>query len=144
MVGLTPSWHHGTIYCSSITKRLLVDKYPNLHDLVVALEMDTDHWIGLSPDPADGVSVRLFDANHIFGAVMILFRGAPTGTVLYTGDFRFASSMFDNPVLFPTPLRNAEMRQIAIDIDHLVLDNTFCDPVFVHPSKVYISRHEKG
>jgi len=133
-IGLSATWHHGTIYCSSITKRLLINKFPNLADLVIALEMDVPHWIYLDQEKTEGVTVHFFDANHILGAVMILFQGK-MGTVLHTGDFRFSDRMLENPILFPAHLRNESMKQIAIDIDHLILDNTFCDPINNHPPK---------
>ncbi len=112
-----------------------MDKYPHLHDLVVGLEMEVEHWVYLDPEKTEGVSVRLFDANHILGSVMYLFRGK-MGTVLHTGDFRYTEKMFDNHVLFPPSLRKESLKQVAIDIDHLILDNTFGDPNYQHPPKV--------
>ncbi len=97
--------------------------------------MNVEHWIYLNQEKTEGVSVHLFDANHILGAAMILFRGK-MGTILHTGDFRYTDRMLENPVLFPPHLKNERLKQIAIDIDQLVLDNTFCDPKFTHPSKV--------
>lgn len=132
--GLSTTWNRGTIYCSAITKRLLIDKFPNLEGLVVGLELEVAHWVYLRADRSEGVTVNFFDANHILGSVMILFRGH-MGTVLHTGDFRYTERMFNNPILFPIHLRNDKYKQIAIDVDHLVLDNTFCDPKFDHPPK---------
>lgn len=98
--------------------------------------MDVEHWIYLDASKTEGVTVRFFDANHILGAVMILFQGK-MGTILHTGDFRYTERMLDNHILFPPHLRNEQLKNIAIDIDQLVLDNTFCDPKFNHPPKVY-------
>lgn len=96
--------------------------------------MDVPHYIYFTPDKTEGFTVHLFDANHILGSVMILFQGR-MGTILHTGDFRYTNRMFENPILFPMELRNDKYKQIAIDIDHLILDNTFCDPIYKHPSK---------
>jgi len=96
--------------------------------------MNVGHWIYLSSEKREGVTVYLFDANHILGSVMILFQGK-MGTILHTGDFRYTERMFNNPILFPMDLRNEQYKQIAIDIDHLILDNTFCDPKYNHPAK---------
>lgn len=97
--------------------------------------MDVSHWIYIDSSKTEGVMVRLFDANHILGAVMYLFQGK-MGTILHTGDFRFTERMFENPILFPKEKWNSQQKQIAIDIDQLILDNTFCDPKFKHPPKV--------
>lgn len=55
------------------------------------------------------VEVWFFDAHHIPGSVMILFKGY-MGTILHTGDFRFNQSMIDdNPILFPLSLRTKNL-----------------------------------
>jgi mRNA degradation ribonuclease J1/J2 len=46
--GLSNSWNYGPIYCSPITRRLLLHKYPRLKE-VHALELDTRHVLSLSP-----------------------------------------------------------------------------------------------
>lgn len=74
------------------------------------------------------------DACHCPGAVMFLFKGK-MGTVLHTGDFRFHSSMLENPLLCPPGRRNIEMKGISIDIDYLHLDNTFANPEYDFPSR---------
>ena len=67
---------------------------------------------------------------------MILFRGY-MGTILHTGDFRFHQSMIeDNPILFPPELRNSDLTKCSIHIDELILDNTYCDPIFKFPNRV--------
>lgn len=132
--GLTPSWNYGTIYASSISKRLICDRYPNLLECVVELEMDQEHWIYLDETKTEGVSVMMMDACHCPGAVMLLFRGK-IGTILHTGDFRFSASMFENEILFPPSLRNGEEKGMAIEVDSLFLDNTFADPCYDFPSR---------
>jgi DNA cross-link repair 1B protein len=133
--GLTPSWNYGTIYASATSRRLITDRYPNLVPLVVELELDQEHWIYCDGETKkEGVSVMLMDACHCPGAVMLLFRGK-MGTVLHTGDFRFSPTMFENPILFPPGRRNAEERGIAVDVDTLMLDNTFADATYDFPSR---------
>jgi len=105
-----------------------------VEEYVIALELNIPHWIYLNEQKTEGVTVTFFDANHILGAVMILFQGK-MGTILHTGDFRYTPQMLNNNIIFPLKLRNDQYRQIAIDIDHLILDNTFCDPTSNHPSK---------
>lgn len=96
--------------------------------------MDEEHWIYLDDQKKEGVSVTLLDAFHCPGAIMYLFKGK-MGNVLHTGDFRFSEQMFDNPCLFPRERRNKDMRQIAVDIDYLFLDNTFANPEYDFPSR---------
>jgi DNA cross-link repair 1B protein len=72
----------------------------------------------------------------IKGAVMMLFKGY-MGTVLHTGDFRFHISMIEeNEVLYPKSLRTPDYAKCSIHIDELVLDNTYCDPIFRFPNRV--------
>ena len=98
--GLSNNWSKGKIYCSHISRLLIVDRFPTLLNFVIALEMDEEHWVYLDNELKEGVSVVLMDANHCPGAVMFLFRGK-MGTVLHTGDFRFHEKMLKNPWLCP-------------------------------------------
>lgn len=66
------------------------------------------------------MTVTLFDANHCPGSVMFLFSGY-FGDILYTGDFRYEPTMFDCFNLPP--------------IDVLYLDNTYCSPKCIFPSR---------
>jgi DNA cross-link repair 1A protein len=71
--GLRSDFTAGVIYCSPITKRLLVYKNRIPTERVQPLELDQRHVI-------DGIGVTLIDANHCPGAVMILFE-VPSGAV---------------------------------------------------------------
>ena len=135
--GLSNNWNHGKIYCSFLSKKLIVDQFPGLKDFVVDLEMDEEHWIYLDEERRDGVQVILMDAFHCPGAVMFLFKGK-MGTVLHTGDFRYSDAMLDNPWLCPNGKNEkTNMRQIGItvDVDYLHLDNTFANPEYDFPSR---------
>jgi len=90
--GLSNQWVQGKIYCSYISKLLIVDRFPALKDFVIDLELDEEHWIYIDAEKKEGVSVVLMDANHCPGAVMFLFKGR-MGTVLHTGDFRYHEKM---------------------------------------------------
>lgn len=70
---------------------------------------------------------------------MILFRGY-IGTVFHTGDMRFTEKMiFQNPTLYPNSSNfNVNKEGLSIHIDELILDNTFCDPIFNFGSRVKI------
>ena len=72
----------------------------------------------------------------MIGSVMILFEGY-MGTILHTGDFRFTEQMIENsPALYPANLKNTDNWKCSIHIDELILDNTYCDPIFKFPPRV--------
>lgn len=69
------------------------------------------------------------DANHIIGSSMILFMGY-FGNILYSGDLRYHDKILEsNSFLF-----NKD-GSVNYPIDELVLDNTFCDPIFDFPTQ---------
>lgn len=77
--------------------------------------------------------------NGDSGSVMILMQGY-MGNVLHTGDFRYTPLMLeDSPTLFPGFLKNNDNWKCSIHIDELILDNTYCDPVFQFPTRVISS-----
>lgn len=56
--------------------------------------------------PTLEITVTFFDANHCFGAVMVLMEGY-MGNVLYTGDIRFDRDIFKNyHYLYPPEKQN--------------------------------------
>ena len=132
--GLSNNWSQGKIYTSYLSKKLILDRFPGLKDFVIDLEMDEEHWIYLDEDKKEGVQVVLMDAFHCPGAVMFLFKGK-MGTVLHTGDFRFAEAMFDNEWLCPVEKRNPQFKGITVDVDYLHLDNTFANSEYDFPSR---------
>ncbi|NXN99580.1 DCR1B exonuclease, partial [Rhinopomastus cyanomelas] len=87
------------------------------------LEVGQSHVLGEEVT----VTVTLLDSNHCPGSVMFLFEGT-FGTILYTGDFRYCSSMQGEPVLR------------GRHIDRLYLDNTHCHPQRALPSRQLAAR----
>jgi len=71
------------------------------------------------------VTVTTIDANHCPGAAMFLFEGR-FGRILYTGDFRYCGPMLNDIQL--NSLSNGS-------VDVLYLDNTFCHPQCIFPSR---------
>ena len=132
--GLTRSFCHGKIYCSSITASLVHHKIGIPWNKLYVLPLNKKITIA-------GVNLTCFDANHCPGSIIILFE-PPNGkvsvfliffliylalvfdifftffyqAVLHTGDFRFSSEMVNNPVLQSS------------DIHTLILDTTYCNP----------------
>jgi len=67
---------------------------------------------------------------------MILFTGY-MGTILHTGDFRYSKKMPNElKALYPETKRNSRNETVSIHIDELILDATYCDPMFVFPRRV--------
>ncbi len=70
---------------------------------------------------------------------MFLFEGY-MGTILHTGDFRFTPSMMTTlPLLYPPSKLNSNKEACSIHIDELIMDDTYCDPVFQFPKRVYLN-----
>eukprot|EP01083_Nonionella_stella_P259629 886234_1 len=133
--GITPTWNWGTILCSPITKRLLIQKFDVDPRFVKVLEVGETHVLRLpndnySPEQSEFLNVTVIDANHCPGAVMFLFEGY-FGRVLHTGDFRYCGPMVENlehalsPGIDVGGDTNSEKR-----IDVVYLDNTYCHPDF--------------
>jgi DNA cross-link repair 1B protein len=70
------------------------------------------------------------DANHIIGSVMILFKGY-FGSILHTGDMRWSRKLLQDS----HPLFNSDAT-MKVKVDELILDNTYCDPIFNFPAQV--------
>ena len=67
---------------------------------------------------------------------MILFEGY-MGTILHTGDFRFTKKMLTEMTrLYPAYKANRQIEECSIHIDELILDDTYCDPMFKFPTRV--------
>ncbi|KAG8589548.1 hypothetical protein GDO81_006433 [Engystomops pustulosus] len=120
-MGLSSTWKN-PLYCSPVTARILKHKLQVKNKLINPLEVGVCHMLPLDDCGIETVAVTLIDANHCPGSVMFLFEGY-FGTILYTGDFRYHSSMLSYP-----PLRN-------LKVDVLYLDNTNCDPEQRLPSR---------
>ncbi|XP_060931238.1 5' exonuclease Apollo [Limanda limanda] len=122
-VGLTSTWSNRPIYCSPTTATLLRLKLQVKEQWIHPLELGDPHLLPLDDIGKERLTVTLIEANHCPGAVMFLFEGY-FGSILYTGDFRYAPSMLREPCL-----------RTNITIDILYLDNTNCDPNRTLPSR---------
>jgi len=94
-------------------------------NLVHALELDVPHVIALTSSGDVTMTVTLFDARHCPGSAMFLFDGY-FGRILYTGDFRYEHGMLDQGPL-------SQLKSDRLDV--LYIDNTFCSPKGVLPSR---------
>ncbi|RDX83704.1 DNA cross-link repair protein SNM1, partial [Mucuna pruriens] len=114
--GLTKSFNHGKIYCSSVTARLV--------NMNIGIPYDKLHVLPLNQKvEIAGIDVTCLDANHCPGSIIILFQPPNGKAVLHTGDFRFSEEMTINPLLQMCP------------INTLVLDTTYCNPQYDFPKQ---------
>ncbi|XP_065051611.1 protein artemis-like [Rhopilema esculentum] len=109
-VGLTPSWRN-KIYCSEMSKRLLMQKFGFADDLVISMELGIPAVF--YKDGTESFNVTFYDANHCPGSVILVFEGR-FGRILYTGDFRCDQAFLEN---FKTSNLS--------NVDRLYLDNTY-------------------
>ncbi|KAF3446131.1 hypothetical protein FNV43_RR11310 [Rhamnella rubrinervis] len=114
--GLTRSFCHGKIYCSSITARLVNMKIGIPWDRLQVLPLNQKVNIA-------GIDVICLDANHCPGSIIILFKPPNGKPVLHTGDFRFSEG-----VNFMSVLQSHS-------IHTLILDTTYCNPQYEFPKK---------
>ncbi|XP_042476171.1 uncharacterized protein LOC122057888 [Macadamia integrifolia] len=114
--GLTRSFCHGKIYCSSITARLVNFKIGIPWDRLQVLPLNQKITIA-------NVDVTCFDANHCPGSIIILFEPPNGKAVLHTGDFRFNEDMKSICVLQSCPIHT------------LILDTTYCNTQYDFPKQ---------
>lgn len=114
--GLTRSFCHGKIYCSSITARLVNIKIGIPLDRLQVLPLNQKTNIA-------GVDVTCLDANHCPGSIMILFEPPNGKAILHTGDFRFSQEM-----------ASLSLWQ-SCSVHTLILDTTYCNPQYDFPKQ---------
>lgn len=114
--GLTKSFNHGKIYCSSVTARLV--------NMNIGIPYDQLHVLPLNQKvEIAGIDVTCLDANHCPGSIIILFQPPNGKVVLHTGDFRFSEEIATNPLLQMCPIHT------------LILDTTYCNPQYDFPKQ---------
>ncbi|KAK9213092.1 hypothetical protein WN943_002479 [Citrus x changshan-huyou] len=114
--GLTRSFHHGKIYCSLITARLVNMKIGIPWDRLQVLPLNQKTTIA-------GIDVTCLEANHCPGSIIILFEPQNGKAVLHTGDFRFSEEKASMSVLQTCPIHT------------LILDTTYCNPLYDFPKQ---------
>ena len=123
LVGLKDGWNSGHIFCSAVTKRLVLQLFSIDEQRLIALPIGEPKIVAGREIVGAGhsFSVTLVDANHCAGAVMFLFQSPRFGNILHTGDFRASHAVLE------------DIRCLQQRVDVIYLDNTFCEPVFDFP-----------
>ncbi|XP_021276247.1 DNA cross-link repair protein SNM1 [Herrania umbratica] len=114
--GLTRSFRHGKIYCSSITAQLVNIKLGISWEKLQVLPLNQKINIA-------GIDITCLDANHCPGSIMILFVPPNGKAVLHTGDFRFCEEMASMSLWHACPMHT------------LILDTTYCNPQYDFPKQ---------
>ncbi|KAK9946785.1 hypothetical protein M0R45_012230 [Rubus argutus] len=114
--GLTKSFCHGKIFCSSITAKLVNMKLGIPWDSIQVVPLNQKINIA-------GIDVTCLDANHCPGSIIILFEPPNSKAVLHTGDFRFSEDAASMSVLQ------------TYSIHTLILDTTYCNPQYDFPKQ---------
>eukprot|EP00741_Cyanophora_paradoxa_P014986 tig00020830_g14459.t1 len=120
--GLSSSWGPGPVYTSTLTKAILRQRFPGLSAQIITIDAGDTKVIRILQRAGQRyMQVKAIDATHCPGALMFEFRGE-FGRMLYTGDFRFSGE------------KEEEYRSLS-GPDVLYIDNTFCHPRFVFPTR---------
>eukprot|EP00945_MAST-04E_sp_MAST-4E-sp1_P002244 g2244.t1 len=117
-IGLKKSFSAGTIYCTEVTAKLVLQRFKLNPRYVRGLKMDRPVKLEC------GVVVTLMNANHCPGSCIMLFQ-VKNKFHLHVGDFRFLPTMPLHPAFANNPI-----------IDRLYLDTTYCDPKYDFPPQV--------
>lgn len=135
-VGLTSSWSHGPIYCSTVTANLVKQQLQVDPKWVIALDFETRFDV---PE-TQGVTVTMIPANHCPGSSLFLFektigRGPnpKIQRVLHCGDFRACPEHLAHPLLMADVVDSISGRTKQQQIDVCYLDTTYLNPRYAFP-----------
>eukprot|EP00736_Rhodelphis_marinus_P013875 Rmarinus@m.14806 len=137
MVGLTPTWDFGTIFCTEISAKFLVRNKGVSPDVIRCIATGRTERIGLDSSNSVLMEVTAFDATHCPGAVMYLFR-AYFGTILCTGDFRIDVPIDESETvqrIHQTLSMDSSLFPPTEVIDTIYVDNTYCHPTSQFPPR---------
>lgn len=121
LYGLDSSFNQ-KIYCTSVTKKLLLQMISLEPELIEEIEYDSPFQIHLDCPEQAVICVTAINAHHCPGSAMFLFEGY-FGKILYTGDFRLDPDMFTHLLL------------VNSEPDILFLDNTYNNPMCRFPTR---------
>jgi DNA cross-link repair 1A protein len=124
------------VLCSAVTASLVhsILRVPRDRIQVLPCDGETAVDVADTSQVGSGATVRLFDANHCPGAVLMLFYVWKTKRyVLHTGDCRFDPSIFFKHTILANIVSKHQL-------DFLHLDTTYADPRYSFPHQNDIIR----
>ena len=134
--GIDKNWDAGTIYCSPITAKLVIQELRVDPKYIHPIQLNRPFTV-VSPDCLGmDVTVTLINANHCPGAILFFFtirnpskpKSSPI-TVLHVGDFRWDREfMQKNDVI-------SKICSRRIRLNELYLDTTYCDAKYNFPAQ---------
>ncbi|BAT90035.1 hypothetical protein VIGAN_06120000 [Vigna angularis var. angularis] len=127
--GLTSTWSHGPLFCSSVTAKLLPFKLPDFNlSLLHILHTGASLTLTLS---STVIHVTVIDACHCPGSIMLLFRG-DFGCFLHTGDFRWEATC--QRATNARHMLDHALQNLPV-VDIVYLDNTYSNPIYDFPPR---------
>ncbi|PGH16186.1 hypothetical protein AJ79_01953 [Helicocarpus griseus UAMH5409] len=137
-MGLTSSWRHGQIYCSSVTGKLVRQQLKVDPKWVTDIEFESTVEI---PE-TDGVRVTMLPANHCPGSSLFLFEkqvgkgsNPKVHRILHCGDFRACPAHVQHPLLRPEVVDSVTRKSRQQVIDVCYLDTTYLNPKYAFPNQ---------
>ncbi len=125
--GLSPAFDHGTIYCSSVTSRLLRATIGVDAKRITIIDVGQSLHIR-------NARVTALDAGHCPGSLLFLFEDLADGTTaLHTGDCRASEEVV--AAVRDELHRGAPGRQLPLQMDVLYLDTTYCSERWTLPAQ---------
>jgi DNA cross-link repair 1A protein len=135
-VGLTSSWCHGPIYCSTVTANLVKQQLRVDSKWVVPLTFEERFEV----PGTHGAAVTMIPANHCPGSSLFLFEktirkgsNPKVQRVLHCGDFRACPEHLAHPLLMPDVVDSITGRTKQQHIDVCYLDTTYLNPRYAFP-----------
>lgn len=135
-IGLTSSWCHGPIYCSTVTANLVKQQLRVDSKWVVPLKFEERFEV----TGTHGAAVTMIPANHCPGSSLFLFEktirkgsNSKIQRVLHCGDFRACSEHLAHPLLMPDVVDSITGRTKQQQIDVCYLDTTYLNPRYAFP-----------
>ncbi|EQL37405.1 hypothetical protein BDFG_01020 [Blastomyces dermatitidis ATCC 26199] len=137
-IGLTSSWCHGQIYCSTVTGNLVRQQLKVDPKWITDIDFDKTFEI----PQTNGAWVTMLPANHCPGSSIFLFeKQVNTGPkprvhrILHCGDFRACPAHVQHPLLRPDVVDSltGKVKQQLIDVCYL--DTTYLNPKYAFPNQ---------
>ncbi|OJD26547.1 hypothetical protein ACJ73_02076 [Blastomyces percursus] len=137
-IGLTSSWCHGQIYCSTVTGNLVRQQLRVDPKWITDIDFDKTFEI----PQTNGAWVTMLPANHCPGSSIFLFEKQVNACpkpkvhrILHCGDFRACPAHVQHPLLRPDVVDSLTGKAKQQLIDVCYLDTTYLNPKYAFPNQ---------